>query len=79
MNEVNGLLTTKDRQIADLINQAHATRRPRKRRRHHRSEGINNCQAPNLATIEEHTRAAGHQTHYRGRNRQLRDLGTFQH
>ncbi|KAJ7713317.1 hypothetical protein B0H14DRAFT_3636661 [Mycena olivaceomarginata] len=30
MNEVNGLLTTKDRQIADLINQAHAARRPRK-------------------------------------------------
>ncbi|KAJ7886229.1 hypothetical protein B0H14DRAFT_1323110 [Mycena olivaceomarginata] len=59
MNEVDGLLTAKDRQIADLINQAHATRRPRKRRRHHRSEGIDNSQAPNPAAVEERTRAAG--------------------
>ncbi|KAJ7797628.1 hypothetical protein B0H14DRAFT_2910269 [Mycena olivaceomarginata] len=59
MNEVDGLLAAKDRQIADLINQAHAARRPRKRRRHHRSEGIDSSQTPNPATVKERTRAAG--------------------
>ncbi|KAJ7822963.1 hypothetical protein B0H14DRAFT_3875350 [Mycena olivaceomarginata] len=59
MNKVDGLLTAKDRQIADLINQAHAARRPRKRRPHHHSEGIDNSQAPNPPTVEERTRAAG--------------------
>ncbi|KAJ7306247.1 hypothetical protein DFH08DRAFT_1054386 [Mycena albidolilacea] len=59
MNEVDGLLTTKDCQIANLINQAHAARCPRKHRRHHRSDGIDNSQTPNPATVEEHTRAAG--------------------
>ncbi|KAJ7306730.1 hypothetical protein DFH08DRAFT_1054375 [Mycena albidolilacea] len=59
MNEVDRLPTAKDRQIADLINQAHAARRPRKHRRHYRSEGINNSQTPNPATVEERTRAAG--------------------
>ncbi|KAJ7867692.1 hypothetical protein B0H14DRAFT_2572689 [Mycena olivaceomarginata] len=54
-----GLLTAKDRQIADLINQAHAAHRLRKRRHHHRSEGIDNSQAPNPATVEERTRAGG--------------------
>jgi hypothetical protein len=59
MNKVDRLLTAIDRQIADLINQAHAACRPRKRRPHHHSEGIDNSQAPNPATVEEHTRAAG--------------------
>ncbi|KAJ7829221.1 hypothetical protein B0H14DRAFT_2594264 [Mycena olivaceomarginata] len=59
MNEVDGLLTAKDRQIADLINQAHAAHRLRKRRHHHRSEGIDNSQAPNPATVKERTRAGG--------------------
>ncbi|KAJ7867919.1 hypothetical protein B0H14DRAFT_2730553 [Mycena olivaceomarginata] len=59
MNEVNGLLSAKDRQIADLTNQAHTARRPRKRRRHHRAEGINESEVPNPATVEERTRSAG--------------------